>query len=325
MNALTNTMNWRGLVKTAMGFSLLAAITLAGLEQIAASPIPTKAPASSEHNRSTVKAQPLKAPAEGSIPVAFLISEGAQVIDFTGPWEVFQDVMVPGRTGDPFRLYTVSESTSPIRTSGGMKVVPEYTFENAPPPKVIVIPAQSPPSEATLEWIRKSAKSADVIMSVCTGAFVLAKTGLLSGKAATTYHGAFVRFSSQFPDIQLKRGARFVEDGNLATAGGLSSGIDLALRVVERYFGREAAQQTAYDLEYQGQGWMNPDSNQVYAATPVSTSEHPRCPVCGMNVDPATAQKSVYKGKIYYFCSADDKKTFDATPDKFVKADQKST
>ena len=324
MNALTNTMNWRGLVKTAAGFSVMAAITLGGLEQIAASPVPAKAPADSEASRSTGKAEPLKAPAEGSIPVAFLISDGAQVIDFTGPWEVFQDVMVPGRSDNPFRLYTVSESTSPIHTSGGMRIVPEYRFENAPTPKVIVIPAQSPPSEATLEWIRKSAKSADVIMSVCTGAFVLAKTGLLSGKAATTYHGAFVRFSSQFPDIQLKRGARFVEDANLATAGGLSSGIDLALRVVERYFGREVARQTAYDMEYQGQGWMDPDSNQAYAVTPVSSAEHPVCLVCGMSVDPATAPKSVFKGATYYFCSEDDKKTFDAAPDKFVKADKKS-
>jgi putative intracellular protease/amidase/YHS domain-containing protein len=324
MNALTNTLNWRALVKTAVGLSLLAATTLAGLEQIAASPIPAKAPAGSEGNRSTVKAQPLKAPAEGSIPVAFLISEGAQVIDFTGPWEVFQDVMVPGRTDHPFRLYTVSESTSPIRTSGGMKIVPDYTFENAPAPKVIVIPAQSRPSEATLEWIRKSTKSTDVTMSVCTGAFVLARTGLLSGKPATTYHGAFVTFANQFPDIQLKRGARFVEDGNLATAGGLSSGIDLALRVVERYFGREVARQTAYDMEYQGDGWMDPNSNSVYAVTPVSTAEKPVCPVCGMDVDPATSPKSVFKGITYYFCSDNDKKTFDAAPDQFVKADKKS-
>jgi putative intracellular protease/amidase len=326
MNARTHTMSWSGLVKTAAAFSLLAAITLAGPERVAASPNPAQASTAtaSGATQSAVKAQPLKAPAAGSIPVAFLISEGAQVIDFTGPWEVFQDVMVPGRTDQPFRLYTVSESTSPIRTSGGMKIVPEYTFENAPSPKVIVIPAQSPPSETTLEWIRKSAKSADVIMSVCTGAFVLAKTGLLSGKAATTYHGAFVRFSNQFPDIQLKRGARFVEDGNLSTAGGLSSGIDLALRVVERYFGSEVAQQTAYDLEYQGKGWTDPDSNQVYAATPVSSAEHPVCLVCGMTVDPATAPKSVFKGTTYYFCSDDDKKTFDAAPDKFVKADKKS-
>jgi YHS domain-containing protein len=161
-------------------------------------------------------------------------------------------------------------------------------------------------------------------MSVCTGAFVLARTGLLSGKAATTYHGAFVRFANEFPDIHLKRGARFVEDGNLATAGGLSSGIDLALRVVERYFGREVAQNTAYDLEYQGQGWMNPESNQAYAAAPISTAGRTVCPVCGMNVDPATAPKSVYKSATYYFCSDDDKKTFDAAPDKFVNTDRKS-
>src|SRR6184192_36967 len=257
------------------------------------------------------------------IPVAFLISEGAVVIDFCGPWEVFRDVMVPGRQDHPFRLYTVSESTSPIRAGGGMKIIPDYTLKNAPPPKVIVIPAQSEPSTAMLEWIGENSKNTDVTMSVCTGAFVLAKTGLLSGKSATTFHGAFKTFAIEFPDIELKRGARFVENGNLATAGGLSSGIDLALRVVERYFGREVAKQTAYNMEYQGEGWMNPDSNRVYASAPVSTADHPLCPVCGMNVDPKSAPKSVFNGKTYYFCSDNDKKTFDAAPDKFVAATEK--
>src|SRR6184192_3215981 len=321
MNARTNITNRRLLNPTAE-LGLLAAITLVVLGQLSGSNL-AKAPSTSEGNHAAVKINPLKPPAQGSIPVAFLISEGAVMIDFTGPWEVFQDVMVPGRTDHPFRLYTVSESASPIHTSGGMKIVPDYTFENAPLPKVIVIPAQSKPSEATLEWIRKSTKTTDVTMSVCTGAFVLARTGLLSGKAATTYHGAFVRFAMQFPDINLKRGARFVEDGNLATAGGLSSGIDLALRVVERYYGREVAQKTVYNMEYQGQGWMNPDSNQIYASAPVSTAEHPLCPVCGMDVDPKAAPRSVYKGTTYYFCYDDDKKTFDAAPDKFVTADKK--
>ena len=265
---------------------------------------------------------PLKAPANGSIPVAFLISEGAVVIDFCGPWEVFQDATVPGHD-DPFRLYTVSDSISPIRTSGGMQIVPDYNLTNAPAPKIVVIPAQHKPTPAMLEWIRKSTKDTDVTMSVCTGAFVLAKTGLLSGKSATTYHGAFKSFAAEFPDVHLKRGARFVEEGNLATAGGLSSGIDLALRVVERYFGREVAQKTAYNMEYQGQGWMNADSNQVYATAPVSTADHPLCAVCGMDVDPKSAPKSVFKGKTYYFCSDPDKKTFDAAPDKFLAADNK--
>jgi putative intracellular protease/amidase/YHS domain-containing protein len=302
---------------------LLAAIALGILAQLPGSNS-AKVPPSSERSSTEAKTNPLKPPAQGSIPVAILISDGAQVIDFAGPWEVFQDVVVPGRTDHPFRLYTVSESTSPIHASGGMKIVPDYTLENAPAPKVIVIPAQSAPSQATLEWIRKSSKSADLTMSVCTGAFVLAKTGLLSGKTATTYHGAFGRFATEFPDIQLKRGARFVENGNLATAGGLSSGIDLALRVVERYYGREVAQKTAYDLEYQGQGWTNPESNELYAATAVSTAEHPVCVVCGMDVDPKTAPKSVFNGVTYYFCSDDDKKTFDAAPDQYVKRNSKS-
>src|SRR6266508_420159 len=324
MNACTNTINWIGLLKTAPKFGLLIAIALTVLGQLLAGSSPAKRPSNNEGGQSAVKINPLKPPAQGSIPVAFLISEGAVMIDFAGPWEVFQDVMIPGRSDHPFHLYTVSESTSPIHASGGMKIVPDYTFENAPAPKVIVIPAQSQPSAATLEWIRKSTKTTDVTMSVCTGAFVLAKTGLLSGKAATTFHGAFVSFASQFPDIHLKRGARFVEDGNLATSGGLSSGIDLALHAVERYFGREVAQKTAYNMEYQGQGWMNPDSNQIYAMAPVSTAEHPVCVVCAMDVDPKTAPKSVFKGTTYYFCSDDDKKTFDAAPDKFVNAEKES-
>src|SRR5207247_46285 len=133
----------------------------------------------------SVAPSPLKPPA-GSIPVAFLISDGAVIIDFTGPWEVFQDVQIPGRAGDVFRLYTVAESSKPIRASGGMKITPDYTFETAPAPKVIVIPAQGGSDEKTLAWIRRSAKNADLTMSVCTGAFLLARTGMLSGLAATT-------------------------------------------------------------------------------------------------------------------------------------------
>ena len=284
---------------------------------IAASP--TETVKRSDQGKAVSEINSLKPPTKGDIPVAFVISEGAVIIDFCGPWEVFRDVMVSG--GDhPFRLYTVSDKTDPIHTGGGMKIEPDYIFANAPAPKVIVIPAQSEPSEAMLKWIRESTKNTDVTMSVCTGAFVLAKTGLLSGKSATTFHAAFGTFAMQFPDIRLKRGARFVEDGNLASAGGLSSGIDLALRVVERYYGRDVAQKTAYNMEYQGQGWMNADSNQIYAAAPVSTEEHPLCPVCGMDVDVATAPKSVFKGKTYYFCSDDDKKTFDTDPQKFASA-----
>jgi putative intracellular protease/amidase/YHS domain-containing protein len=261
---------------------------------------------------------PLKPPTEGPIPVAFLVSEGAVIIDFCGPWEVFQDVDIPGHKNRPFRLYAVAETTSPIRASGGMKIIPDYTLETAPAPKVIVIPAQNGATSAMLEWIRKSAKSADVTMSVCVGAFLLAKTGLLSGKAATTIHHAYTDLAMQFPDIQVKRGARFVDEGNIASSGGLSSGIDLALHVVERYYGREIAKRTAYFMEYQGQGWLDQNSNQIYANAPISTDEHPLCPICGMDGD--ASLKSAYKGKTYYFCMPRHKEVFDTTPEKFVTA-----
>ena len=193
----------------------------------------------------------LPLPAKGTIPVAVAISAGATVIDFSGPWEVFQDVNV----STPFELYTVSEKTDPIRGSGGLRLVPDYTFETAPQPKVVVVGAQSG-SPALHEWLRKVHPRTDVTMSVCTGAFQLAKAGLLAGKTATTHHDFADRLAKNYPDIDVKRGVRFVEGDHISTAGGLSSGIDLALRVVDRYFGRQVAQATALYMEYQGQGWI---------------------------------------------------------------------
>jgi transcriptional regulator GlxA family with amidase domain len=93
-------------------------------------------------------------------------------------------------------------------------------------------------------------------MSVCTGAFHLARAGLLAGKPATTHHEFLDKLERQFPDIQVKRGVRFVEGEKISTAGGLTSGTDLALRVVERYFGRDVAQTTATYMEYQSKGWI---------------------------------------------------------------------
>jgi putative intracellular protease/amidase/YHS domain-containing protein len=311
-------MNRRDLFRKSATLGLVAAIPSLASGKIFACLGSAEAGSSTNENRPSDKLNPLVPPATGSIPVAFVISDDAVIIDFCGPWEVFQDVDIPGRRDDAFHLYTVAETARPVTASGGMKIVPDYTFETAPAPKLVVIPAQNGASPAMFEWIRKSAKSADVTMSVCTGAFVLAKTGLLSGKAATTIHHAYSDLAMQFPDIQVKRGARFVDEGNIASSGGLSSGIDLALHVVERYYGREVAERTAYLMEYQGRGWLDPNSNQVYAKTRVSTGEHPLCPVCGMDGDPAL--KSVSKGKIYYFCSQHHKEMFDTTPEKFANA-----
>jgi transcriptional regulator GlxA family with amidase domain len=196
----------------------------------------------------------LTPPAKGPIPVAFVISNDATMIDFTGPWEVFQDCDVPGREGDAFQLYTVAETREAVRVTGGMQVVPDYGIDTAPAPRVIVVPAHRS-TPRLREWIVKASASTDLTMSVCTGAFALAKAGLLEGRPATTHHLFFDRFAQEFPDIELRRGLRFVESGRIATAGGLTSGIDLALHAVERYFGRDVAQRTATYMEYQSQGW----------------------------------------------------------------------
>jgi transcriptional regulator GlxA family with amidase domain len=194
-------------------------------------------------------------PPGGSIPVAVLVSAGVNVIDFSGPWGVFESVSLPGSDAPPFRLFAVAESADFVVSGSGLKLVPHYTFANVPEVKVVVIPAQRG-SDAMREWLRKIAKTADVTMSVCTGAFHLAKAGLLSGKAATTHHEFIDKLQREYPDIDVKRGLRFVEGEKISTAGGLTSGTDLALRVVERYFGRPVAQTTATYMEYQGKGWM---------------------------------------------------------------------
>jgi transcriptional regulator GlxA family with amidase domain len=196
-------------------------------------------------------------PAPNEIPVAFVLTEGSTMIDFAGPWEVFQDVMLTegGGMHHPFRLYTVGENRAAIRASGGMQIVPDYTFADAPMPRVVVVPAQQGAPQLA-DWLRNVRGKADVVMSVCTGAFQLGAAGLLDGKPATTHHDFFDRFQSRFPSVKLQRGLRFVQtDDVVFTAGGLSSGIDLALHIVERYYGRQVAERTATYMEYQSEGW----------------------------------------------------------------------
>lgn len=211
----------------------------------------------------------LTPPVNAPIKVAFLLGEGATMIDFTGPWEVFQDVMIKANRkpihvhqemmddpniNQPFQLYVVAASKTPVAVTGGMKIVPDYTFADAPKPNVIVIPAQHSTPEA-IEWVKKTGPQTDVTMSVCTGAFLLARTGLLDGGKATTHHWFQDDFEKEFKSVRLQRGVRFVENGKTATAAGLTSGIDMALRVVERYYGRDIAVATAEYMEYENSRW----------------------------------------------------------------------
>jgi transcriptional regulator GlxA family with amidase domain len=212
-------------------------------------------PNTAETARSSPSGHKLQPPSDGKpIIVAFVLTDGVTMIDFAGPWEVFQDAGGPDGI-DHFHLFTVGASKDPVHTSGGMTVVPDYTFDDSPPARIVVIPAQRGAPELA-EWLRRKDKETEVMMSVCTGAFQLGKAGLLDGKPATTHHNFYDAFEKNFPKATLVKGRRYVQsDEVIYTAGGLTSGIDLALHIVDQYFGRDVAQKTAEYMEYESTRW----------------------------------------------------------------------
>jgi transcriptional regulator GlxA family with amidase domain len=219
-----------------------------------------KFPRSASASQSKPVAGKLSVPAKGKkIPVAFVMTEGPTMIDFAGPWEVLQDVNAESgdESGSPFELYTVSNSKNPIHASGGMTIVPDYTFDDAPTPQIVVIPAQAG-APGMADWLRRMDKESEIVMSVCTGAFQLGKAGLLDGKQATTHHDFYDQFQTAFPKTTLVKGKRYIQsDDVIYTAGGLTSGIDLALHIVEKYYGRDVALKTAQYMEYESRGWID--------------------------------------------------------------------
>jgi putative intracellular protease/amidase len=196
--------------------------------------------------------------------LAILIFNGVQIIDYTGPYETFGHVY--SEDGPAFNIYTVSEKTDAITTSMGMSVNPKYSFENAPKPDVLLIPGGDVrgqlASPTVLQWVRDQAKGAEIVLSVCNGAFILAKADLLDGLEATTTAGLIARLKEEAPKTKVVDDRRFVDNGKFITAAGLSSGIDGALHVIERLFGKGTAQMAALGMEY---NW-DPESKFVRAA-----------------------------------------------------------
>jgi putative intracellular protease/amidase len=182
--------------------------------------------------------------------VAILIFNGVQIIDYTGPYEVLG-------SGRRRNVYTVAEKPDAITTNMGMRVVPNYTFENQPKPDIMIIPGGGVKphldNPKVIKWLQDSAAQARYVMSVCNGAFFLAKAGLLDGLEATTTAGLIEDLRAAAPKTRVVSDKRFVDNGKIITAGGLSSGIDGALHLVEKLDGKGWAQATAYGIEYNWQ------------------------------------------------------------------------
>jgi len=188
-------------------------------------------------------------------PVAILLFDDVEVLDFAGPFEVFT-AADERRQGTAFATYTVAETAGEIRCHNGLRVVPDHTFATCPPAAVLVVPGgfgtrallQRP---AAVEWLRGRAEQAEIVMSVCTGALVLARAGLLDGLHVTTHYEALDLLRTLAPRAIVDRGARFHDNGKILTAAGVSAGIDCALHVVARLLGAETAAETARYIEYE--------------------------------------------------------------------------
>ena len=193
--------------------------------------------------------------------VGILIFENVEVLDFAGPYEIFSRARLePGldsRRSDetaPFEVFTVARTKAMIRATGGLQVVPDHGFDDAPPIDVLVVPGGfgTRPlleDEGVLTWIGERAQAAQQVTSVCTGALLLAKIGLLRNKRATTHWGALDMLASIDESIDVRREERFVRDG-IVTSAGVAAGIDMALSFVEEICGKHVADETAHYVEY---------------------------------------------------------------------------
>jgi putative intracellular protease/amidase len=180
------------------------------------------------------------------ISVCFYLQDGVEVLDFAGPMEVF--------SAAGFGVFTVSKNKAPLKSQGILTVMPDYSIVDAPPADIIAFfggnTAPSVADEELISWVRSRAASTRYFFSVCTGAFILGKAGVLDGLTATTFHSAIDGLRTALPTTKVLSNVRFVDNGRVITTAGVSAGIDGALHVVAKLKGEGAATAAAQYMEY---------------------------------------------------------------------------
>ncbi|MEM6450951.1 MAG: DJ-1/PfpI family protein [Cyanobacteria bacterium P01_D01_bin.105] len=194
--------------------------------------------------------------------VAVLIFDDVEVLDFAGPFEVFS--ITGKRDGsNPFNVYTVAEK-SLIVARNGLSLNPHYSFQDSPKPDILVVPGgggyrddgtpfgtrKEINNQGLLDWIMHCSKATTLLLSVCTGALLLAKIGLLAGKVATTHQGAIAQLTTMLSPEQVYPDARIADNGDIVLSGGISAGIDMSLYVVAKLLGLAQAEESAQYMEY---------------------------------------------------------------------------
>lgn len=207
-----------------------------------------------------------------TLSIAIYVYPQVEVLDFAGPFEVFTTASrVSGRRDPgqaaPFQVFTVARTLSPVQARAGLRVLPDHSFADCPPVDVLLVPGgvvdQEVPDVQVIDWVRHTAAGAQLTASVCTGAFLLAKAGLLQHLQATTHWEDVADLRTQFPDVRVQEGVRWVDQGAVVTSAGIAAGIDMSLHLVARLAGEPLAMATARQMDVPYVGVPQP-------ATPVS-------------------------------------------------------
>ena len=186
--------------------------------------------------------------------VAVVLFDDVEVLDFAGPFEVFS---VTGRRdgSNPFEVFTVAETVRPIAARNQLMVTPKFSFADCPHADILVVPGgfgtrREMNNPRMLEFVKERSAECEVLLSVCTGALILGRAGLLDGLTATTHHGAVELLKEVAPAALVDGDRRVIDNGKIVVAAGVSSGIDAAFHVVGKLLGQATAAETAHYIEY---------------------------------------------------------------------------
>ncbi len=186
--------------------------------------------------------------------VGIFLFNDVEVLDFAGPFEVFS-VTSELNNYELCEVFTVTEDGKEINAVNGLRVVPDYSFESAPQTDILIIPGGDGTKKGylnntVLNWVSKQNESSDITISVCSGARILAKLGLLDDIPSITHHEVIPSVQQIAPKTEILADERFVDTGKIMTAGGISAGIDLSLHIVGKLFGKAIADKTKVYMEY---------------------------------------------------------------------------
>ncbi|MDM0104699.1 DJ-1/PfpI family protein [Variovorax sp. J22R24] len=200
-----------------------------------------------------------------TLRVAILAFDDVEALDLAGPYEVFTTASRMAQRAAPdapplFEVACVARSLAPVRMRAGLSVLPGHSFAEAPPADVLIVPGgvvdDAMQCTATLQWIASASRDARITASVCTGAFLLAASGVLRNERITTHWEDIADLRTRFPSLNVQEGLRWIDQGSIVTSAGITAGIDMSLHLVARLADEALALRTARQMDF---AWTRPD------------------------------------------------------------------